>query len=75
LQADSNDLHKGRISLRLGKIGLDTEEPHEAEQHLSAALEAFLPGLTAHIKAAVGSVERKRWVCRRLPRRLAGWAD
>lgn len=47
-------LEQARTSFRLGKIGLDTEEPHEAEIHLSKAVDIFFPGLLTSIQEQTG---------------------
>lgn len=50
--SSSSSLLDAARAFRLGKIAVDTEEPHaEAEQHLRKACEVFFPGLHA---AAVG---------------------
>lgn len=38
----------------MGRIGLDTEEPHEAAIELEKAAAVFFPGLEAAVLAQVG---------------------
>ena len=50
----SNELEQARVAYRLGKVGMDVEEEHEADKELTAAAEIYFPGLSAAIREAAG---------------------
>jgi hypothetical protein len=56
VKQDAEFFADARLAFRLGRIGLDTEEPHEAAIELEKAAAVFFPGLEAAVRKQVGWV-------------------